>query len=73
VNNQLVNPKLLLDLPPAPGSKDNGGPVLIGPDNNVYSVIGHLAGDSDNGHQTKAQNFENGPDADGTSGIDSSL
>ena len=69
VNNQLVNPKLLLDLPPAPGSKDNGGPVLIGPDNNVYSVIGHLAGDNDNGHQTKAQNFENGPDADGTSGI----
>ena len=69
VNNQLVNPKLLLDLPPGPGSKDNGGPVLIGPDNNVYSVIGHLAGDNDNGHQTKAQNFENGPDADGTSGI----
>jgi hypothetical protein len=69
VNNQLVNPKLLLDLPPAPGSKDNGGPVLIGPDSNVYSSIGHLAGDNDIGHQTKAQNFENGPDADGTSGI----
>jgi glucose/arabinose dehydrogenase len=69
VNNHLVNPKLLLDLPSGPGSKDNGGPVLIGPDNNVYSVIGQVAGDNENGHQTQAQNFENGPDADGTSGI----
>jgi glucose/arabinose dehydrogenase len=69
VNSQLINPKLLLDLPAGPGSKDNGGPVLIGPDNSVYSVIGHVAGDGDQGHKTKAQNFENGPDADGTSGI----
>lgn len=50
VNDQLINPKLLLDLPAGPGSKDNGGPVLIGPDDNVYSVIGHVAGDGDRGH-----------------------
>lgn len=68
-NNSLMNPKLLLDLPAGPGSKDNGGPVLIGPDNNVYLVIGHVAGDNDDGHKTKAQNFEKGPEADGTSGI----
>jgi glucose/arabinose dehydrogenase len=68
-NNSLINPKLLLDLPAGPGSKDNGGPVLIGPDKNIYLVIGHVAGDNDEGHETKAQNFENGPDADGTSGI----
>jgi glucose/arabinose dehydrogenase len=68
-NNSLINPKLLLDLPAGPGSKDNGGPVLVGPDNHVYLVIGHVAGDNDEGHETKAQNFENGPDADGTSGI----
>ena len=68
-NNSLINPKLLLDLPTGPGSKDNGGPVLIGPDNNVYVVIGHVADDNDNGHETRAQNFENGPEADGTSGI----
>jgi glucose/arabinose dehydrogenase len=68
-NNSLINPKLLLDLPAGPGSKDNGGPVLVGPDNNVYLVIGHVAGDNDEGHETKAQNFENGHDSDGTSGI----
>jgi aldose sugar dehydrogenase len=69
VNDQLINPKLLLDLPAGPGSKDNGGPVLIGPENNVYSVIGHVAGDGDRGHETKAQNFERSSDPDGTSGI----
>jgi aldose sugar dehydrogenase len=67
--NSLINPKLLLDLPAGPGSKDNGGPVLVGPDNNIYVVIGHVSGDNDVGHETKAQNFENGPEADGTSGI----
>jgi glucose/arabinose dehydrogenase len=68
-SNILINRKLLLDLPAGPGSKDNGGPVLIGPDNNVYLSIGHVSGDNDEGHQTKAQNFEQGLDADGTSGI----
>ncbi|MGC1131247.1 MAG: hypothetical protein WA941_00385 [Nitrososphaeraceae archaeon] len=68
-NDSLINPKLLLDLPAGPGSKDNGGPVLIGPDNNVYLSIGHVSGDNDESHNTKAQNFETGPDADGTSGI----
>jgi glucose/arabinose dehydrogenase len=63
-NNTLINPKLLLDLPAGPGSKDNGGPVLIGPDNNVYLSIGQVAGDNEQGHKTKAQNFETGPDAD---------
>jgi glucose/arabinose dehydrogenase len=42
---------------------------LIGPDNNVYLSIGHVSGDNDEGHKTKAQNFETRPDADGTSGI----
>jgi glucose/arabinose dehydrogenase len=65
----LTNQKLLLDMPAGPGSKDNGGPIVIGPDNNVYSIVGHVAGDGDKGHETKAQNFKRGPDADGTSGI----
>lgn len=69
INGQLTNQKLLLDMPAGPGSKDNGGPIVIGPDNNVYSVVGHVAGDGDKGHETKAQNFKRGPDADGTSGI----
>ncbi len=62
--NQLVNPTLLLNLPALPGPRYNGGPVLIGPDNNVYVIIGDVGG-----HTTMVQNFENGPGADGTSGI----
>jgi glucose/arabinose dehydrogenase len=67
--SDLINPKLLLDLPAGPGSMDNGGPVLVGPDNYVYLVVGQVQDDSDRGHETKAQNFENGPDADGTGGV----
>jgi hypothetical protein len=62
--NQLVNPMLLLDLPALPGPRYNGGPVVIGPDNNVYVIIGDVGG-----HTSTVQNFENGPGADGTSGI----
>ncbi|MGA7007412.1 MAG: hypothetical protein WBY28_10090 [Nitrososphaeraceae archaeon] len=36
VNNKLVNPKLLLDLPATPGAIGIGGKVVVGPDNNVY-------------------------------------
>jgi aldose sugar dehydrogenase len=64
VNNKLINPKLLLDLPATPGPYHNGGKVLIGSDNNVYVVVGDVFG-----HKTKAQNFVNGTDSDGTSGI----
>src|ERR687890_2227530 len=66
-NNKLVNPKLLLDLPATPGSIGNGGKILVGPhDDNVYVTIGGIG---INGHQTKAQNIQNGKDPDGTSGI----
>src|SRR5215204_7189502 len=64
VNNQLVNPILLLDLPATPGPRHNGGVVRIGPDNNVYVIIGDV-----DGHETLAQNQESGEEADGTSGI----
>ena len=64
INNQLVNPILLLDLPATPGPRHNGGAVRIGPDNNVYLVIGDV-----DGHQTQAQNQQSGEEADGTSGI----
>jgi len=42
VDNKLVNPKLLLDLPATPGPGHNGGAIRIGPDNNVYVPIGEL-------------------------------
>jgi glucose/arabinose dehydrogenase len=66
-NTRLINPKLLLDLPAIPGAIGNGGKILLGPhDKNVYITIG---GVGINGHQTKAQNIQNGKDPDGTSGI----
>ena len=66
VNNyqQLGNPKLLLNLPALPGTNHNGGKVVIGPDNNVYTVIGDLKT-----HRTQAENIVNGPPADSTGGI----
>jgi glucose/arabinose dehydrogenase len=69
-NSQLINPKLLLDLPAISSSttgennNHNGGKVIIGPDNNVYTVIGDVGG-----HQGQAQNVKNGDPLDGTSGI----
>src|SRR5919199_954862 len=63
-NDQLVNPKLLLNLPALRGPNHDGGKVLVGPDSNVYTVIGDLRA-----HRTQAQNVVNGPPADSTGGI----
>ncbi len=68
-NNQLINPKLLLILPassPFPNHENNhvGGKVVIGPDSNVYVVIGDVGG-----HAGQAQNVKDGIPLDGTSGI----
>jgi glucose/arabinose dehydrogenase len=60
---RMVAPKLLLNLPATPGPNHNGGKVVVGSDRNVYTVLGDL------NRQTQAQNFENGPSPDGTSGI----
>jgi len=64
VDNKLVHPKLLLDLPSTPGPNHNAGKITIGHDNNVYTVIGDVYG-----HRTKAQNIKKGEDPDGTSAI----
>jgi aldose sugar dehydrogenase len=63
-DQQLVNPKLLLNLPALRGPNHNGGKVVIGPDSNVYTVIGDLRA-----HRTQAQNVVNGPPVDSTGGI----
>ena len=55
-NSKLVNPKLLLDLPAIPENQrgeHNGGKLLIGPDGNLYLVIGEVGA-----HRTQAQNNE---------------
>ena len=61
---QLSNGTLLLDLPATPGPRYHRGPVTVGPDNNVYVVIGTV-----DHHETQAQNFEDAPEPDGTSGV----
>ncbi len=67
VDVQLKNPTLLLDLPAIPDNgrgEHNGGKIRIGPDNNVYYVIGEVGG-----HRTQAQNNENGREPDGLGGV----
>jgi aldose sugar dehydrogenase len=38
----LTNPSLILDLPALPGPYHDGGKLLMGPDNDLYAVIGDL-------------------------------
>jgi aldose sugar dehydrogenase len=69
-NDKLVNPKLLLSLPAYPGSAHNGGRLIIGPDNNVYLVIGDVNGDTNYSNATTlAENIEARPPPDGRGGI----
>ncbi len=63
-DGKLVNPTLLLDLPASPGGSHNGGPILIGPDNNMYIPIGEV---SDMNGQIS--NHDDGPPPDGRGGI----
>jgi glucose/arabinose dehydrogenase len=69
-NNRLINPKLLLDVSGAGGVGNktdefhNGGAIVVGPDQNVYLVVGELSG-----RHTLAQNVEAGDRPDGSSGI----
>jgi glucose/arabinose dehydrogenase len=73
VGNKLTNPKLLFRIPDKTknilGEMHHGGEVLIGPDNNVYVVIGDIEGRLDNKTKTRAQNYKDGTAPDGRSGI----
>lgn len=70
VDNKLINPKLLLSLPALPGPRHAGGVVAIGPDKNIYLTIGDLDGTFRyRQYETKTQNFQNGVNPDGRSGI----
>lgn len=70
INNKLVDPKLLLDLPTYPGPRHNGGAITIGPDGNLYIPIGDVDGSfKESETETKTQNYVDGVDPDGRSGI----
>jgi glucose/arabinose dehydrogenase len=70
VDNSLINPKILLDLPATPGPRHNGGVLVIGPDNNLYIPVGDIDGSyRGEASQTVTQNYHNGEQADGRSGI----
>ncbi|GKS60616.1 hypothetical protein YTPLAS21_00740 [Candidatus Nitrosocosmicus sp.] len=67
VDGQLIDPVLLLDLtaiPPNDRGEHNGGKIRIGPDDNVYFIVGEVGG-----HRTQAQNIEDGPPPNGLGGV----
>jgi aldose sugar dehydrogenase len=68
---RLVNPKLLLDLPYQPGPAHNGGVVAIGPDNNVYIMVGNLLANAKERFKGDSldQNIKDGSAPDGRGGI----
>jgi len=56
----LTNPQLLLDLPSGPGTNHQGGKLKIGPDNQLYAIVGEMQ------REGQLQNIQNGPDPDDT-------
>ena len=62
VDDKLINPKLLVDLPAEPGATHSGGVVVIGPDKNLYFIMGTAD------HKTESENIP-GQEADGTGGV----
>jgi glucose/arabinose dehydrogenase len=72
LDNELVNPKMLLDLPVGNDNPaHNGGVIKLGPDGNVYVMIGNLLGPglSEDVEHTLDQNVEDGDQVEGTGGI----
>lgn len=69
IDGKLVNPVLLLDLPFTPGPSHNGGVLRIGPDENLYLVMGDLNRIKDPSGDTIAQNLEGTSLPDGRGGV----
>ena len=69
MDDKLINPKLLLNLP-ANSIENHGGYITIGPDNNLYIVIGEVVSEVDEtAIQTLTQNYVNSTIVDGRAGI----
>jgi glucose/arabinose dehydrogenase len=58
--NSLTNPQLLLDLPAGPGTNHQGGKLKIGPDNQLYVIVGEMQ------REGQLQNIQSGPAPDDT-------
>ncbi|MGB7677452.1 MAG: PQQ-dependent sugar dehydrogenase [Nitrososphaeraceae archaeon] len=56
----LTNPQLLADLPAGPGTNHQGGKLKIGPDNQLYVIVGEMQ------REGQLQNIQNGPPPDDT-------
>jgi aldose sugar dehydrogenase len=69
IDGKLVNPKLLLDLPFLPGPSHNGGVLDLGPDNNLYLVVGDVNRVGNPEYMTLAQNIEDSKVPDGRGGV----
>ena len=68
IQDKLVKPKLLLDLPTTPGPAHNGGKLIVGPDGNLYLTIGDLNPNNSrakNATFSQAQNHVEGLKPDG--------
>jgi glucose/arabinose dehydrogenase len=59
LDGKLINPILLLDLPFLPGPSHNGGVLELGPDNNLYLVVGDINREGNPEYMTLTQNIEN--------------
>jgi glucose/arabinose dehydrogenase len=77
-NDKLVNPKLLLTLPATPGAAHMGGALSMGPDGNLYVVVGDgqdcvggycLQNSTNSLLNSVTSNFENGTQPLGRGGI----
>ena len=58
--SSLTDPHSLLDLPSTPGTNHQGGKLKVGPDNQLYVVVGEMQ------REGQLQNFINGPPPDDT-------
>ena len=56
----LTNPQLIADLPSGPGTNHQGGKLKIGPDNQLYIIVGEMQ------REGQLQNFQSGPAPDDT-------
>ena len=69
IGNKLINPKLILDLPSLPGPHNAGGVIDIGPDNNLYILVGDLTSAFNKKYKNQAINDLDGKLPDGRGGI----